>query len=495
MIIGDSITQGSAGHQSYRYALWKKLIGAGMAVDFVGSLTTNHGGTPSFPDYLGQHFDRDHEGHWGWRADQILSQLPGWLATYDADVALVHIGSNDAFQGQSTASTVAEIEGIIDALRADNPAIAIFLAKLIPSGSAKNVEISKISSQIEGIALRKHQASSPITVVDQSLGFNWTSDTYDGTHPNLGGEVKMAMTWFDALVSFPRPRVVVSTDIGGNDPDDFQSLVHLLVYADRFDIEGLISSPPYAGRASAIHEVLNAYDKDRPKLALHAAFPTTGALRAVTKQGATAIAPSVGFGKATDGSAWIIARAKVADPRPLYVLVWGSITDVAQALHDDPSIEKKLRVYSIGSWNTKQDPAARQYLYDHHPGLWWIENDSTFRGMFVGGDQSGDLGNSSFVTAHVAGKGALGTLFAAKKADIKMGDTPSVLYLLYGNAAQPKNEHWGGRFLRITHGANYWHDHIAPAAAEGSYQGARTVNFWRKTFLRDWQTRMLWCVK
>ena len=38
-----------------------------------------------------------------------------------------------------------------------------------------------------------------------------------------------------------RPRVLVSTDIGGTDPDDFQSMAHLLVYADRFDLEGLIS--------------------------------------------------------------------------------------------------------------------------------------------------------------------------------------------------------------------------------------------------------------
>ena len=40
-----------------------------------------------------------------------------------------------------------------------------------------------------------------------------------------------------------RYRVVVSTDVGGSDPDDFQSLVHLLLYADTLDIEGLISSP------------------------------------------------------------------------------------------------------------------------------------------------------------------------------------------------------------------------------------------------------------
>jgi hypothetical protein len=38
-------------------------------------------------------------------------------------------------------------------------------------------------------------------------------------------------------------RVIVSTDIGGTDFDDYQSLVHLLVYADRIDLEGMLASP------------------------------------------------------------------------------------------------------------------------------------------------------------------------------------------------------------------------------------------------------------
>ena len=43
-------------------------------------------------------------------------------------------------------------------------------------------------------------------------------------------------------------RVIVSTDIGGTDPDDFQSMVHLLVYAASFDIEGLVSSSGIGGQ-------------------------------------------------------------------------------------------------------------------------------------------------------------------------------------------------------------------------------------------------------
>ena len=38
-----------------------------------------------------------------------------------------------------------------------------------------------------------------------------------------------------------KPRLVVLTDIGG-DPDDQQSMIRLMVYANEFDIEGLIAS-------------------------------------------------------------------------------------------------------------------------------------------------------------------------------------------------------------------------------------------------------------
>ena len=59
-----------------------------------------------------------------------------------------------------------------------------------------------------------------------------------------------------------RPRVIVSTDIGGTDPDDFQSMVHLLVYADSLELEGLISSPYGPGRKEHILEVVDRYAKD-----------------------------------------------------------------------------------------------------------------------------------------------------------------------------------------------------------------------------------------
>ena len=65
-----------------------------------------------------------------------------------------------------------------------------------------------------------------------------------------------------------RYRVIVSTDIGGTDPDDFQSMVHLLLYADIFDIEGLISTSGISGlgRKQDIFDVIDCYEQDYENL-------------------------------------------------------------------------------------------------------------------------------------------------------------------------------------------------------------------------------------
>ena len=68
-----------------------------------------------------------------------------------------------------------------------------------------------------------------------------------------------------------RQRVIVSTDIGGTDPDDFQSMVHLLVYADAFDLEGLISSPYGPGRKEHILQVIDCYARDYANLRTYSA--------------------------------------------------------------------------------------------------------------------------------------------------------------------------------------------------------------------------------
>lgn len=248
-----------------------------------------------------------------------------------------------------------------------------------------------------------------------------------------------------------RYRVIVSTDIGGSDPDDFQSMVHYLLYSDVFDTEGLISSPWGDGTIQDILDVIDAYEKDYPNLIQHSnTYPTPDYLRSITKQGVIDMAPYRGYTKSTEGSDWIIQCAKKDDPRPLYILAWGLLEDLAQALHDDPSIEDKLRVYYIAGPNKKWGVNAHAYIERNFPNLKIIENNSTYRGWFNGGDQTADLGNKSFVDTHVAGHGALGDFFC-KFLDntIKMGDTPSVAYLLRGNPEDPASPSWGGQFIPV----------------------------------------------
>lgn len=302
----------------------------------------------------------------------------------------------------------------------------------------------------------------------------------------------VSLTYFHATAQEEKVRVIVSTDIGGGDPDDFQSMVHYLVYADKFDTEGLISSPPLSGRLSHIYEALNTYEKDYPKLKKYGKFPTPASLRKVSKQGAIEIQSDSQPDSLSEGAAWVIKQAQKKDNRPLYILVWGSITDVAQAVHAQPSIKEKIRIYSIGSWNTRKDPKSRDYLFNNHPDLWWIENNTTFRGMYMGGTQDDDLGNLSFVESHVKDYGALGKLFWEQKKDIKMGDTPSVLYVLHGDLDDPTDESWGGSFLQTAHGNSHWTDKPNEGLVENNKPGAKTVNKWREAYLRDWQKRMEW---
>ncbi len=248
-----------------------------------------------------------------------------------------------------------------------------------------------------------------------------------------------------------RPRVVVSTDIGGTDPDDYQSMVHLLLYADALDIEGLISSPYGPGRARHIHEVLDRYERDYAALRRHSAvYPAPDALRAIVKQGALESPGPAGVGEATEGSNWIVTCARRRDPRPLYVLVWGGIEDLAQALRDAPDILPKLRVYFIGGPNKMWSVNAYHYVEQRHPKLWMIEANATYRGWFTGGDQTGEWGNTAFPARHIAGRGALGEFFMTQlKGVIKMGDTPSVMYLLHGDPERPDRPGWGGQFARV----------------------------------------------
>lgn len=90
-----------------------------------------------------------------------------------------------------------------------------------------------------------------------------------------------------------RQRVLVSTDIGGTDPDDNQSMAHMLMYTDRFDLEGIVSSPSYGeGNKEEILRMIDLYEKDLPVLGKHInGLMSPDSLRAITRQGCKGARP------------------------------------------------------------------------------------------------------------------------------------------------------------------------------------------------------------
>ena len=199
--------------------------------------------------------------------------------------------------------------------------------------------------------------------------------------------IRFALTALLAVASLAaaadKSRLVVLTDIG-EDPDDQQSMIRLMVHANEFDIEGLIASAsgtpgkkdPEVVRPQLIREIVEAYGQVQPNLRKHHPdFPEAKLLVERIKAGnpvrGTA---SLGGGRDTDGSKWIIQVVDRADERPVNVVIWGGSTELAQALwrvrHDRTPDEVKrfvgkLRVYSIGH----QDNTGTRRLHSDLDGF------------------------------------------------------------------------------------------------------------------------------
>ena len=65
-----------------------------------------------------------------------------------------------------------------------------------------------------------------------------------------------------------KQRLIVTTDLGGTDPDDTQSMIHLLVCSNAIDIEGLVSSQVWSDmpdKVDRIREVVGQFEKVLPR--------------------------------------------------------------------------------------------------------------------------------------------------------------------------------------------------------------------------------------
>ncbi len=309
----------------------------------------------------------------------------------------------------------------------------------------------------------------------------------------------------DTTPAAAKARIVVMTDIGG-DPDDRQSMVRFLLQSCEFDVEGLLTGFGHGHykttRPDLIREAVNAYGRVLPNLLQHRSdYPSLQRLRSLIKDGYNGDPHSVGSGKDSEASEWIIKVLERDDPRPVWFSIWGGPRELAQAIWkiqkthpagELAALKRKIRVHSIAD----QDRTAG-WVKQHHPDVFWIFSRSLFRGIWKEGDQA--IVSPAWLKKNVrTGHGPLGMIYPAKAAGkdgVKEGDTPSFFYALPQGLSDPEHPewgNWGGRFHRSGRGNEFL---PAEDLMDGTYDMLYTIHRWRSAYQNDFEARMDWCVK
>lgn len=260
-------------------------------------------------------------------------------------------------------------------------------------------------------------------------------------------------------------RVIILTDIEA-DPDDTQSLVRLLLYANQIDIKGIVATTSCWQKTKiapeSIEKIIKAYGDVQPNLLKHEiGFPKAEELLSVVKRGLPVYGmQGVGDGKDSEGSEWIIKTLEETDDRPLWISVWGGANTLAQALHKikttrSESVTKKLiakiRVYTISD----QDDSG-VWIRNNFPDLFYIVSPgddygrATWTGIntFVKGIDNQTISNNWLAKNIQQGHGPLGALYPDVAYGVE-GDTPAFLSLIpngLNTAEHPDWGGWGGRY-------------------------------------------------
>lgn len=278
-----------------------------------------------------------------------------------------------------------------------------------------------------------------------------------------------------------KPRLVVCTDIAPADvePDDMESMVRLMAYADLFEIEALITtvgwnSDPYPAEwVQYLQRVIEAYRNDVPKLMKRSEqteflpidiekksqfigyWPSADYLKSRAVMGSQRGGIKViGEGNDSPGSNLLILLADEDDNRPIYVAAWGGANTLAQAIwrvkqtrttEELKRFLRKFRIYTI----TDQDMQYSMRMNRAYSSHMWLRKEFKDDLQFIWDEgtwqEQCDLGkrNWQLHKDNIQGKGALGKEYPTYKWGVE-GDTPSFLYIMPNGLNDPEDPHQAG---------------------------------------------------
>jgi len=327
-----------------------------------------------------------------------------------------------------------------------------------------------------------------------------------------------------------KQRLFILTDIT-NEPDDQESLVRLLVYANEYDLEGLVATTSThlrnQVRKDKIEKLVKDYGMVKPMLDKHAqGYPTMNYLLSITAEHLPVYSmDGVGQGKDSPGSELLIKAIDKIDDRPLWVSIWGGANCLAQALwkikstRSESEVNKfvsKLKVYSIsdqdfaGAWirNTFPeifyivDPSAGDSWFEYYKATWTgISGDRFYKN---GPGEHMNVVDNPWLQVNIReNHGPLGANYL-KFDYIMEGDTPSFLGLInngLGWYINPGYGGWGGRYKfyqsyaekgKIWTSAVQTQDEITLSDGRSEASNQATIWRWREAFQHDFAARMDW---
>lgn len=302
-----------------------------------------------------------------------------------------------------------------------------------------------------------------------------------------------------------RQRLIVTTDLGGTDPDDIESMVHLLVCSDMVDIEGLISSQvwtDYPDKVDSIKKVVDRFCEVLPNLQRHSAgYPDADYLRSIVKRGQTkSNMDGVGEGKDSPGSEHIIACVdRSNDKRPVWIAAWGGMNNIAQAIWKvrHTRSEKKFREFigKIRIYDILGQDDAGAWIAHNYPSILYIRNTQIY----------GWPADDDWVKSHIMRHKPLGDAYPMREWVFE-GDSPSFMYLLDNGLNVPEHIDyggWGGRFDTTPVAGIRGMSFIKRSGKDesqydpyymhpSSKEGCAAIWRWKTHIWNDFEARMIW---